>query len=248
MRLDVYLTAAELTPGVLNGAVVAVIDVLRASTTITVALANGARAVVPFDGTDDLAERAKQFERSDVRLAGERKMLPVPGFDLGNSPRGFTRQAVDGKTVLLTTTNGTHTLIAAQGARDTVVASYVNCAVVTARLRAAVRGGTPVAIVCAGQDRHFALEDAACAGRYVRAVTRRFSDVALNDAAHACALIDRKYGDNLQALFFDSAHGRALADAGFGDDLVACAEVDAHAVVPVYSDRQITRLGSDRAR
>jgi phosphosulfolactate phosphohydrolase-like enzyme len=69
-----------------------------------------------------------------------------------------------------------------------------------------------------------------------------------NDAALACALLDRKYGDNVQKIFKDSSHGKALAEAGFGDDLVACAQVDSHAVVPIYQDKQITRLGPDRER
>jgi 2-phosphosulfolactate phosphatase len=238
------MTAAEVTPGALNGAVVAVIDVLRASTSITVAIANGARAVIPFDGVDEVVDHAKQFERSDVRLAGERKMLPIPGFDLGNSPGQFNVDAVAGKTVLMTTTNGTNALLAAQGARDTVVAAYVNGSVVSALLRSALRGNTPVAIVCAGQERHFSLEDAGCAGRYVRMVTRRLSNITLNDAAQACVLIDQRYGDNIQELLLDTAHGRALRDSGFGDDIMLCASLDSYPVVPVYAERQIIRLGS----
>ena len=101
-------------------------------------------------------------------LAGERRMHPIPGFDLGNSPREFTREAVEGKTVLLTTTNGTHGARWRCRARVTwSSASYVNFTAVLAMLRAALRGGTDIAIVCAGRDRQFALEDAACAGRYV---------------------------------------------------------------------------------
>ncbi len=248
MRLDVYLTAGELAETDPAGRVVAVIDVLRASTTIVTALANGARAVVPFADADELMTRARQFERGDVRLAGERRMLPVEGFDLGNSPAQFTPAAIGGRTVLLTTTNGTRALIAAQGAADIVVASYVNLAVVTAMLRTALRGGTDVVIACAGQDGHYALEDSSCAGTFVRAVTRRFSGVAMNDAAHSCALLARNYGDDIGAVFLDSAHGRALVEAGFRDDLALCAAVDAYPVVPVFVDRQITRLGPGRER
>jgi 2-phosphosulfolactate phosphatase len=248
LRLDVYLTADELAATDPAGRVVAVIDVLRASTTIVTALANGARAVVPFADADELMTRARQFERRDVRLAGERKMLPIKGFDLGNSPAQFTAASVGGMTVLLTTTNGTRALIAAEGAADVVVASYVNLSAVTAMLRVALRGGTDVVIACAGQDGHYALEDAACAGRYVRMVTRRLSGVAMNDAAHSCALLARNYGDNVGTVFIDSAHGRALADAGFREDLALCAAVDAYPVVPVFVDRQITRLGPDRER
>jgi 2-phosphosulfolactate phosphatase len=248
LRLDVYLTAGELAAADCTGRVVAVIDVLRASTTITTALANGARAVVPFADADELMTRAHQFERGDVRLAGERKMLPIEGFDFGNSPAQFTAAAVAGTTILLTTTNGTRALVGAQGAVDVVVAAYVNLTVVTAMLRTALRGGTDVVLACSGQDGHYALEDAACAGRFVRTVTRRLSGVAMNDAAHSCALLARSYGDNIGSVFLDSAHGRALSDAGFREDLALCAAVDAYPIVPVFTERQIIKLGSDRER
>jgi 2-phosphosulfolactate phosphatase len=248
LRLDVYLTAGELAGADSTGRVVAVIDVLRASTTIVTALANGARAVVPFVDADELMNRARQFERGDVRLAGERRMLPIEGFDLGNSPAQFTNDAIGGRTILLTTTNGTRALAGAQGAVDVIVAAYVNLTAVTAMLRTALRGGTDVTIACAGHDGHYALEDAACAGRFVRTVTKRMSGVAMNDAAHSCALLARSYGDNIGAAFLDAAHGRALAEAGFRDDLALCAAVDAYPIVPIFTDRQITRLGADRER
>jgi len=72
--------------------------------------------------------------------------------------------------------------------------------------------------------------------------------VFANDAAQACALIDKRYGEQVLKLFEASEHGRALRDAGFGDDLTACAAIDAHPVIPLYSDRQITKLGPDRER
>jgi 2-phosphosulfolactate phosphatase len=248
VRLDVFFGAQQLTPADVQGRVVLVIDVLRASTTVAVALANGAKAIVPFESSDEVLLRAKQFEREDVLLAGERKMRAIPGFDLGNSPREYTRDIVEGKTVLFTTTNGTVALVGLNGARDVVVASYVNFTAVSAMIRAAARGAADVTIVCAGRDRQFALEDAACAGRYARAVTKRLANVRLNDAAHACCLIDKRYGDGLDRLFEDSEHGRALAEAGFAEDLVVCGALDAQPVIPIFQDRQITMLGPDRER
>jgi 2-phosphosulfolactate phosphatase len=248
MRLDVFLGVGEATAAELAGRVVAVIDVLRASTTIAVALANGARAVIPFESSEDAVARSKSYGRDEVRLAGERKMRAIPGFDLGNSPAEFTRQAIEGHTVLFATTNGTVALAGINGARDVVVAAYVNFSPVCAMLRAALRGGADVAIICAGRDRHFALEDSACAGRYVRVITAAMPDVVTNDAARACALLERQYGDDLAQIFADAEHGRALAEAGFGGDLAVCAGLDTYPVVPVYQDRQITKLGPDRER
>jgi len=247
VKLDVVMSPGELTPGDVQGRVVAVIDVLRATTSIAIALANGAKTVIPVEDVDEAMTRAKQFERSEVRTAGERRMLPIPGFDLGNSPREFSAETVGGCTVIITTTNGTRALLALQGARDIVVASYVNHAAVSAMLRAASRSND-ILIVCAGTEGHFSLEDAACAGRYVRSIMQGNASIMVNDAAHACALIDGRYGDNISEIFKDSSHGSALAAAGFGEDLVACAQLDSHPVVPVYQDRQITRIGPDRAR
>ena len=254
MRIDVLFGPATVTPALVTGRVVVVVDVLRASTTIAAALANGAKKVVPVESADAAIMRAKQLDRSEVRLAGERKMLPIPGFDFGNSPREMTREAVEGKTVLITTTNGTAVLANVQaggsggGARDVVVASYVNFTAVSTLLRAAARGGADISIICAGHERQFSLEDAACAGRFAREVAKRVPKAEMGDGAFACTVIDRKYGDRLDQLFADSEHGQALADAGFEEDLTVCAAVDSYPVIPIYQDRQITMLGPDRER
>jgi len=243
MRIDVLFGPATSTPAAVNGRVVAVIDVLRASTTIAAALANGARNVVPLESADEVITRARQFGRSQVRLAGEHKMLPISGFDFGNSPLEVSRDSVEGTTVLMTTTNGTVALAGIQGARDVVVASYVNLSAVSALLRTALRGGTAVTIICAGRERLFSLEDAACAGRYANDIVEHMPEVELSDAATVCAMLDAKYGDDIARLFADSEHGRALAAAGFEKDLEICATIDAFPVVPLYQDRQITALG-----
>ncbi len=249
MKLDVFVSPNEMAAGQTQARVVAVIDVLRASTSIAVALSNGARSVIPANSADEVITRSKQFERSEVRLAGERRMLAIPGFDMGNSPLEFTADAVDGRTVLISTTNGTRALLGIQGACDIVIASYVNLSAVVAMLRTANRSDLDIAIVCAGTEGHFSLEDAACAGRYVKLVSSGAStSIVANDAAQACALIDGTYGDNIAKIFQDSSHGQALAEAGFGDDLTVCAAVDSHPVVPIYQERQITRLGPDRER
>lgn len=248
MRVDVFFTPQEVTPADVTNRVVAVVDVLRASTSIAIALDNGARAVIPLASSEDVISRSKSLERSEVRLAGERKSQQIPGFDVGNSPRDFTRDVVEGKTILMTTTNGTNAVLAVQGARDVVIASYVNFSAVLSMLRAALRGGTDVTILCAGQEKRFALEDAACAGLYVQHITAKQTKAQINDAAQAAMLIDKKFGSNLKRLLRMSAHGAALVEAGFGDDIPLCAAVDAHPVVPIYQDRQITKLGPERSR
>jgi phosphosulfolactate phosphohydrolase-like enzyme len=115
-------------------------------------------------------------------------------------------------------------------------------------LRSAIRGGTDVAIVCAGQERRFALEDAACAGLYIQHIIAKHPKAEINDAALSAMLADKKYGTNYKRLLKAASHGVALIEAGFAKDLDACAALDEYPVVPVYQDRQITKLGPDRAR
>ena len=247
MRLDVFFTPIQAKIADTAGRLVVIVDVLRASTTVATALGNGAKTVMPLEGADEVISRSKEFHRSAVILAGEQKMLPISGFDLGNSPQDFTKKAVEGKTILITTTNGTRALLGVQGARDIVIASYVNFTAVLAMMKVAASSNTDIAVICAGEEGGFTLEDAACAGRYVKALPKR-ADLHLNDAASASVLIEKKYGENIAKLFKESTHGQALQEAGFGDDLAAAAKVDAYPVVPIYQERQITKLGPERAR
>lgn len=241
MRLDVFLAPSELSPAALDGRTVAVIDVLRATTSIAAALYAGARTVIPFVETEDAVRTARQYARGEVKLAGERNMVPIQGFDLGNSPLEFTEAAVARHTVLLTTTNGTRALVAVDDADTVYVASYVNYTVTCQVLRTALEHGKSVAIVCAASDGQVSLEDAACAGRFVRELRGEFPKLDVNDAAFMANLLASRYGDNLVSLFGDSAHGRALMASGFSDDLHVCAALDVFPVVAEYRDRAITR-------
>ena len=250
MRIDVHFNGSSTTGGQheLHDRVAVVIDVLRASTSIAAALNNGARAVIPLEGVDEAMTRARSLERGDVLLAGERKMVPIPGFDLGNSPREFTSAVVTGKTIVMTTTNGTSALTGSHGAHEVVVGAFANYSAVLAWLRAAARAGKSITLVCAGTNGRFALEDAICAGRYVRGIARRGIEAELGDAATIAAMIDRRMGADLPAVLRNSEHGRALMDAGHSEDVDYCATIDTHPVVPVYRDRQVVRLGDRHER
>lgn len=248
MRIDVHFNGSSTGQQDLHDRVVLVVDVLRASTSIAAALSNGARAVIPFEGVDEAITSARSLERSEVLLAGERKMAPIPGFQLGNSPKEFTADVVSGKIVVMTTTNGTAALASTVGASEVLVGSFANYSAALAWLRAAARAGKSITVVCAGTNGRFALEDAICAGRFVRGMARRGITPTLGDAANVAAIIDRRMGADLTAVLRDSEHGRALIDAGLGDDVVYCAGIDTHPVVPVYRDRQVVRLGDRHER
>jgi 2-phosphosulfolactate phosphatase len=221
-----------------------VIDILRASTTIAVGLDHGAVEIIPVHEPDDARRRALEIGPATL-LAGERNAVPPTGFHLGNSPLEYRRERVAGKTIVLTTTNGTKALLAgAPNSRDVLVGSYVNFTVTLAAVRSALRQGLDVDIVCAGSEGKFSLEDTACAGRFVRFAMRRPGKAGapeLNDVARAALQIEKHYGDDIARLFDDAEHGRTLRDAGFGDDLIACAALDAHPVVAVYENGVIRK-------
>ncbi len=239
MRLDVAFIPAEVAArDDLADRVVVVIDALRATSTVVEALANGARAVLPVPGIDDAVRVAQSVGRDRVVLGGERRSLPIEGFDLGNSPREFTPDRVGGRFVALTTTNGTGALLGAASARRVLVGAFLNLDAVAAALAS---DGGAAAVVCAGREKRFALEDAVCAGMLVaRVADRTGAPLELNDAGAAAVALAGRYGADLVAMLERTAAGRQLIEAGLGEDLAFCATVDRHGVVPELHDRQIT--------
>ncbi|HEX2202339.1 MAG TPA: 2-phosphosulfolactate phosphatase [Longimicrobium sp.] len=238
MKLDVLLNPGELLPGDVSERTAVVIDVLRASSTIVEALSAGAKTLYPVPSIEEALRLANTLGREEVLLCGERKCLPIEGFDLGNSPAEFTPERVGGKTLVMSTTNGTATMTAASPAARVVIASWLNLTVVVDDLVRA--GGDPV-FICAGREGRFGLEDAVCAGKLAAGVMAALSDETweLNDGALAALALAERY-DDPEALFRESAAGKQLVDAGLEDDLPFCAQTDRHDVVPVLHDRQIT--------
>jgi len=239
MKLDVYFTPLGLTAGDLAGRGVVVIDVLRATTSIVAALASGARAVVPAVTSEEAVKMTANLERDGFVLAGERKYLPIPGFSLGNSPLDMTPEQVGGKTVYLATTNGTPALVAAQGADVVLVGAAINFGALAERARAVFVERNDLAIICAGHEKQFALEDAYVAGRLVKDVKKRLRRVDLNDGASIATSLTQRYKGWLDALTTCEA-GRTLQALGLGEDVRFSAQVDRFANVPTYTDRRIT--------
>jgi len=242
VRLDVLFAPGPSTATELTGRTVVVLDVLRATSVMAVALSNGAKAILPAASTEEALRIAQNLERDAVVLAGERKSVRIPGFALGNSPLEFGAEAVAGKTIVMTTTNGTAALIAAQGAREVIVGAPVNFTAVVERLRAAVTEPEGLVILCAGGDGQFALEDAFAAGRLAKALLPGGDSKGqtVNDGTLAALELARHFGERWSRALRTSAHGRELLALGFGADLDVCAGQDTHPVLPLYADRRIT--------
>jgi 2-phosphosulfolactate phosphatase len=243
VKLDVYFTPGELGAAELPGLVV-VVDVLRATSTIVEALSNGARVVCPVATADEAARLAQGLGRDSALLCGERKGLPIEGFDLGNAPAEFTAERVSGRSLVMTTTNGTGTFLAVAerraaappGEGTIVAASLLNLGAV---VRFAADLGGSVAVVCAGREGRFALEDAACAGALVERLMDAVEGVEPNDAARAARMLADGH-EGLAGLLARSAAGRSLEEIGRGEDVEFCGRVDRSDVVPRLRDRKLT--------
>ena len=239
MRLDVFLTRDEVSAADLADRAVVVVDVLRATSTIVEALSSGARAIYPVASIEDALRLANTFGRGEVLLCGERRCLPIEGFDLGNSPSEFTPERVGGKTLVMSTTNGTAAMTLAASAARVLVGSLLNLSAVVDELSA--NQADPV-ILCSGREGYFGLEDAVCAGLIAtRLLELRPEDAHLNDGAIAAVeLAQSPRLDVPEALFRRTRAGQAIITAGLEDDLAFCAQVDRHAVVPILHDRNVT--------
>ena len=239
MKIEVYFSPTELGERTLSGSVVVVIDVLRATTTIVEAIANGARAILPAADMDDAMRLAQTIGRSEVLLCGERSARKIEGFDLGNSPLEFTSEAVADKLVVMTTTNGTPALVAGQAADRCIVGSFLNISAAASDLKTS---GKPIVIMCAGREGRFALDDALCAGSLIRMLREGHEGrLRLNDGALAASALERRYRAHLAAVMRRTAAARQIVEAGHAEDIAYCLTRDRHAVVPVMSDRQIIR-------
>ena len=235
MRIEVAFTASERGSPAAGGRTAVVLDVLRATSTIVEALVNGARRVIPVGTVEEAVAKKNELGRDAALLCGERGGRPIPGFDLGNSPLEFTADAVTGRALVMTTTNGTPALLSTTGAGVCLIGALLNVEAVAQRV---ADHGNDVLIVCAGREGRFAIEDAVCAGvlvQRIRAVGR--APLRLDDGARAAITLAGR-GDLTRTLQ-RSAAGRALRRIGRGDDIAFCAQLDRHAVVPVFEQHRI---------
>ncbi len=241
MKLDVAFSPAGLTLADVQGRTVFVIDILRATTSMCAALHHGARALIPVASTEEALRLAQTIGSEDVLLAGEKNCARIPGFHLGNSPLEMTEAAVRGKTLIVTTTNGTKALLATQGAAAAYAACAANLTAAAERAREVIERDDDVLVVCAGRDGSFSLDDAYCAGRLAAAALEsRKPRRGLNDAAIASLDLVRRYGEHWERPLTYSRAGRELVRLGFRDDVLDAARLDAYPVLAHFHERRVT--------
>jgi 2-phosphosulfolactate phosphatase len=230
MRVHVALTPDDPGAIALDGQVAIVVDVLRATTSVVAACAAGCLGVVPASDEQTALIVAGRFSRAEVLLAGERGGDPIPGFDLGNSPLEYTADRVAGRTIILTTTNGTATMTRAGLARAGAIAALTN---VRAAADWALDQGGDITVLCAGDDGALSLEDAVCAGLLAERLRTQMSDVELSAAAELACHLGGYYARRVDDIRIHSRWARRLAKARAAD-VDACLAVDTSRMVPVF--------------
>lgn len=211
-----------------SDSIVVVIDVFRATSTIATALCNGAEKVIPVDSVDQCIETGK---RTGGITAGERDGKVIPGLSYGNSPAEYPRSFIEGKTLVLTTTNGTRLLHMAlnNGAAEVVTGSFPN---ISAVCRFLVSQQKNVYLGCSGWKDRFNLEDTLFAGAVIHEIKEHFTIHC--DSSLMAADMYEMHRDNMNSFIRRTTHWHRLASYGLEKDLEYCVSRDVANVLPIY--------------
>jgi 2-phosphosulfolactate phosphatase len=238
--LNVFFTPSEVVSGSTDDIYV-IIDVIRATTTLTLMFDQGAAHVYAAE-TVEQAQKAAQI-RPGRLLCGERYALPPPGFDYGNSPAQFSQLDLTGRELILATTNGTRALHACPEGATRLIGCFYNAQAVTSwALTLAQEQHSNIAIVCAGKLGRFALDDATCAGYLVLELQRQRAGelpeipLHLQESAQAALTLYQAYKP--LGGFEHWAAAQEVIQAGLQDDLRICMQTSASSSVPVVVGRE----------
>lgn len=226
--MDVIGSATQVSGISVKGKVAVVIDVLRATSVMVTALANGARQVIPVQSPQE-AFALRDTMGNMVLLGGERDALPISGFDYGNSPLQYTSEVVSGKTLVMTTTNGTLAIKNAAAADQLIIASFLNGEAVVDY----IKNKEEIVFICSGTDGQFTLEDALCAGYLMDQLMAIKRPVKLSDMAVAVHQLYKANQEDIVGIASQGRHYQNLQNKGFFKDLEYCFQIGLLDNVPV---------------
>ncbi|MGI8636307.1 MAG: 2-phosphosulfolactate phosphatase [Segetibacter sp.] len=221
----------------LKNTVVVIIDVFRATSTIATALYNGAEKVIPVSGVEECKRLGSEIPNAVT--AGEREGKVIEGLQFGNSPAEYPREFIEGKTLVLTTTNGTKLLHMAfeKGCSAVVTGSFPNLSAVCQYL---VSSNTDVVLGCSGWKDMFNLEDTLFAGALIDRIKEHF--VIHDDASLMAQQIYRLHESNLFKFIQNTTHWHRLAAYGLQKDLHYCISIDVANVLPIFKNGELVAL------
>ncbi len=231
MKVDVILTAGEIKAEKIKDKIVVIIDVLRATSVMVTAIANGAKAIYPYKDIESVLENCKKS--NSYVLGGERKGLKIEGFDFGNSPLEYTKEMVNGKDVFMTTSNGTRAIEnSANGSKKLFIACFLNIESVVNKL---IEENQDTVIICSGTNDEFSLDDALCAGEIVKRLAEKVKDIKLSDISLGVKIIAEN-SKGIEDTLTGSKHFEYLKSIGFYGDMNHCFSIDKFDIVPEYRD------------
>jgi 2-phosphosulfolactate phosphatase len=240
MKIDLSFSAGQFDDLQLRDKNVVVLDVLRASSTITVALNNGAREIIPVASIESAVKISGSLFGEVTLRGGERNGKTIEGFNLGNSPLEYSETAVKGKSIIYCTSNGSVAMARSRYARTLIVGSFLNLTAVVDFIR---DENKDFLFICAGRINtigYFSLEDAVCAGMMIQKLMKFESlELILSDSAKAALALYKSFGRSILKMLKTCEHGKYLIEIGFTDDLKICAAVDSVPVLPVQIENKI---------
>ncbi|ATW27277.1 2-phosphosulfolactate phosphatase [Candidatus Formimonas warabiya] len=231
MKIEVTFTGDSITPQMVTNHAVVVIDVLRATSTMVTALANGAQEIIPCLTPEEAFQILGCAGEKPCLLGGERKAKIIPGFHLGNSPFDYPPEKVAGKIIIMTTTNGTKAFLNAAGAKLLLVGSLLNSGAVAREL---TQQTDDVILACAGTGGKFSYDDILAAGCIVHKVSRGNPEILISDSALMTRHIYEKHQHHLAEGLFQTYHGKRLLALGLKEDIEFCTREDFYPIVPVW--------------
>lgn len=234
-KLNVCLTPALIPLYDVADYIVVIIDIFRATTSICYGIENGAEAIIPVSTVEECS--AYLDKGFDYLLAAERDGQVVAGFDFGNSPFSYTAEKVGGKTIVLTTTNGTHALHLSRNAKQIVIGSFLNLTSLCNWLKAQQDN---VLLVCSGWKNNFNLEDTLFAGAVVEQL--KHNNFKLDDPAIAANDMFGLAKDDLDGYLQKTSHSARLKALGIEKDIAFCLQVDFTTAIPVLEGERLVKL------
>jgi 2-phosphosulfolactate phosphatase len=234
LATDVVLLPRDLDSNLIRDRAVVVFDILRATTSMTAALAAGVKEIRIFPDLDSARSAAGGYTGRRL-LCGEQACLPPPGFDLGNSPGQFLPSHA-GATLFMCTTNGTRAIIAARTAPVVLTGALVNAAAVATRLAQENRN---LVLLCAGTNGKVAMEDAIGAGAVLDELSRRTEVRLESDVARMAKRLFEAAKADLQSALADAQGGRNVTAAGLEPDIAFAARLNALDAVGVVKDEPL---------
>jgi len=240
MKIEVYGTQNSVTEKDLKDKTVIVVDVLRATSTIITALENGCKEVIPVAEIDEAVSITRTIDNDTFLLGGERNAVKIEGFHLSNSPLEYSQEVVKGRTVVITTTNGTRAIKKAGNGARTYIGGFRNASAVGAK---AAEEGDDLVIICAGTGGKFSTDDILTAGAIIsKLLELRTEAIQIDDLGQVCKFLYEYHKDDLWEALKDTHHCKVLMQNGFEEDIRFCFSLDATDVVPFYRDGVIRKL------